>query len=478
MGYVHPEHPDLFVSYALADDQLDPVRQDQWVSKLVEALGTRLKERLQEVDIWQDRTDLPGHVSLSGTIDRDVGRSAVFLAILSPRYLTSDWTAREREVFQRIVAEKNGDLFRVFLVERFKIDLDRRPREFGDRRGYRFWTPRKKDSRPLEIERDRDDYGEQLDDLVRDLAGKLDELRRARHGAEAAMPTPRQPARDATPVYLAEVTDDLEKARDGVRRHLEQQGLLVLPEGVYPRDPIAFESAAKKDLGRSKVFAQLLSETPGKRSPDLPRGYLGLQQDLAEAAGKPIFQWRSGFDPAGVEDAEHRARLLRTTVLAEGIEVFKARVVRAAKAEDRPPEPPPDVFVFVNAEHSDRPLAKELSEALARLGIEHDLPTPADGALELSRKELETYLEFCDTYFVVYGQTRSDWVAKQLLESRRIAAKRETPFQVVGVYDGPPSGKPEVSLNLRNLKVINCREGFDEAKLRDYFDAMRPGGRA
>ena len=107
MGYVHPDRPDLFVSYAHADDQLDPVKKDQWVSKLVGALEIRLKERLSdEVDIWRDRTDLAGNAPLTDALDRDVGRSATLLVVLSHRYLGSEWTRREREVFQKVVADR------------------------------------------------------------------------------------------------------------------------------------------------------------------------------------------------------------------------------------------------------------------------------------------------------------------------------------------------------------------------------------
>jgi hypothetical protein len=66
-------------------------------------------------------------------------------------------------------------------------------------------------------------------------------------------------------IFLADVTDDLDLRRNEVRDYLEQAGFKVLPESWRPYDDLAaFEAAVDRDLAQCTLFAQLLSEVPGK----------------------------------------------------------------------------------------------------------------------------------------------------------------------------------------------------------------------
>jgi hypothetical protein len=285
-------------------------------------------------------------------------------------------------------------------------------------------------------------------------------------------------------LYHAEVTDDLKKRRESVKQYFTQAGLRVLPEGWYPRAVDSFREAAARDIGESKLFVQLLSELAGPRAPDLPTGYNGLQYALAQQAKKPIFQWRPELNVDEVEEEDHRQLLEGATVYAEGIEEFKARVVREAAGESQKPSdaarPPVDVFVFVNAEPADRTLAQAVSDSLNKFGIDHDLPL-WDGVSDQDfRKDLESKLLICDSMLLIYGAGNNPvWVRAQIDETRRARAKREKPFQVIGIYEGPPEPKPPLNVNLRNARLINCRTRHDEGVFNnDYIAALNGGGPA
>ena len=58
------------------------------------------------------------------------------------------------------------------------------------------------------------------------------------------------PPRTYKTAFLAEVTDDLEFRRLEVRRYLEQQGILVLPETSFPLGRAQFEAGLDADLDR------------------------------------------------------------------------------------------------------------------------------------------------------------------------------------------------------------------------------------
>jgi hypothetical protein len=93
--------------------------------------------------------------------------------------------------------------------------------------------------------------------------------------------------------FLAEVTDDLEFRRLGLRRYLEQQGALVLPEASLPLGSAQFDTALDADLARTRVLVQPLGPLPGKRPSDVPDGYGWLQYECARRRGLHVLQWRN-----------------------------------------------------------------------------------------------------------------------------------------------------------------------------------------
>jgi len=164
-----------------------------------------------------------------------------FIAILSPGYLASAWCRDEARLFTQHFA---GDLTgRVFVLEKARLDdAVTVPQGLKGLRGYRFWFV-DVDKQPRTFAMPMPQQGEiqyfrQVDDLARDIHRRL----RAMAGA----PLLQQPAgrpltgrgadgsNGASVAFLAEVTEDLELRRDEVRRYLEQQGVVVLPEGSLP----------------------------------------------------------------------------------------------------------------------------------------------------------------------------------------------------------------------------------------------------
>src|SRR5262249_21635786 len=93
MGYVHPDKPDIFLSYAHVDDEPDPAFPDRpgWVTTLVRVLEKRLAQKLGRVDsygLWRD-AQLAGHVELTPEILGRLRDAAVLLLVLSPACSTT-----------------------------------------------------------------------------------------------------------------------------------------------------------------------------------------------------------------------------------------------------------------------------------------------------------------------------------------------------------------------------------------------------
>lgn len=472
LGYEH----DVFVSYAHVDD--DPLEGAElgWVTTLIDNLEKMLARKLgrRVADIWKDYR-LAGNEPVTAAILENLSKSATVLVVLSPGFLESEWCRRETNSFLGFVKDKFRESSRLFVVECARLDENDRPTEFKDLKGYRFWfqPPGRMTPRVLGLPRpDPTDesgklYYDRLGDLSHELATELKQLKAGSKNQK------RLPSRT---IYLAEVTDDLDPFRDELGRYLEQSDVYCLPDRRYPRDdPEDYKRELHKDLAKSSLFVQLLSEFPGKlRPPELPRGYLGLQFDEAKSLGLPILRWRKKeLDLDSINDPLHRAMLGSETVQAVSIEEFK-RAVRDFKPPDAEPATPRlGALVFVDAEKNDLALAREICNVLEEHGGGYVLPLSTGEPSEI-RKDLEANLVECDALIILYGEASVAWVREQMMQCRKALAKRSTMLQALAIYMGPPTDKPPVDIKLPGveLRVLDCRAGFQRASLASFLDKL------
>lgn len=469
---------DVFVSYAHVDDVPSLGAETGWVTALIRGLKTSLAQQLGRSDgfsVWMDY-ELSRHSPITPEILAALEQSATLLIVLSPGYMASEWCQREKDGFLATARRRQDQGFKVFVVERMRLERDRWPPELADLRGYRFWVQDEEGRAPRTLgdpvpdPRDRR-FHDMLNDLAHDVAGELRKLAAASQTTATAAASP--PADDRMAVFLAEVTDDIDHLRNATRRHLQQAGLKVLPESWYPRDPARFRAAMERDLDVCRLFVQLLSHVAGKKTPDLPQGYPGLQHEIARATELPILQWRSReLDLSAIEDGDHCRRLAGPTVLAMGIEEFKQEVEeRALETAEAPPLEPIDAFVFVDVESADRPLARSVCQVLDHRQVGYALPLQSGQPAEI-RKDLRGNLLDCDALIVIYGTTPTIWVREQLQLLRKVLPRREQPLKALGVYEGPPSDKPPLDFKLPRMRILDCRDGRGEAELQEFLDSI------
>lgn len=478
---------DVFISYAHVDDRpfdvTGPGQSPGWVATLVRHLENYLAQEIGRAEgftVWKDKYNLHGNDTLTTEIATKLERTAVFIALLSPAYLASTWCRDEARFFtQHFASDLAG---RVFVIEKVPFDEGAVvPRELTGRRNYRFWylDEEKKPrtfAKPMS-QQDEIQYFRQVQDLARDIRSKLAPISRD--------PLVQQPAVQPLTgkgvsggglavVFLAEVTDDLEHQRLEVRRYLEQQGVLVLPETNFPLARTAFEAALDADLARSKVFVQLLGPMLGKRPPDVPDGYGWLQLECARLRGMRVLQWRSPELSLGrVEWARHRELLELETVHATSLETFKSAV--AAALVPPPPSAPPRAtgeqpLVFLNTEPRHGEIAAEIRDAIRdRAALVEPL---REGTAEEVRVDFEQNLVDCDAMVMVYADNAS-WTRTQLRAFRKQAPRRERPVRAIPVIDAPPQSKPELGFSLPEMVVINGRDGVGPEVLVQLSRALQ-----
>jgi hypothetical protein len=491
MGYVHPDKPDIFLSYAHVDDKPDAAlayHRPGWVTTLVRTLEGRLEKKLGRVDaydLWRD-AQLAGHQNVTPEIVGRVRAAAVLLLVLSPGYLASEWCLRELAAFHEEVRRKAARRS-VFVVEFDRVERDRWPSELAGLKGYRFWTedPDNGNTETLgyPIVRDQDvDYFKRIGDLCNDLTRELKVLKECESPAHASDSSPGRGTRAA--VYLAEVTEDLETRREAVSRHLDQAGFRVLPEAELPRDhPEAYRIAVDKDLAESVVFVQLLSEAPGRRFKGSAASYVAVQHERALATGRPVLQWRRRELVADAEEIpdDHRQRLGGATVVVTDLSEFKGLIVETVKGLTAPRLPSPDPersgdvdrLIFVNAEETDLEAARAIIHLFASHGV-GALPPVRGSAPDTIRAALKTRMLACDGMILVHG-TNPDWPVLQWTQFRKVKAERDSPIRAVGICDLPPPDRSISAadvLHIPSAYVIDCRDGLAEEKFAAFLKAL------
>ena len=459
---------DVFVSYAHLDNQGEPA----WVTNLVRRLESEVGPRLGSKDlrIWIDH-DLDGNHPLTPEIMQAIRRAATVLLIVSPSYIASEWCARERNAFLGVARDCVSE-GRVFIVHCREVDRQFQPPEFGDLKGFKFWT---QDSdaggvmRPLGLADQKEPaYFTAVINLADKLAQKLKEIRAARTaGAPSSAPA------EVEHVFLARSTDDMETREAELVGHLTQAGLRILPETWYREDnEQEFRTALQADLRRCSVFVQLLGRLPGRRARFAEgRRFPAIQHDIAREVGKPILQWRDlADDPATIEDEAHRALL--EGARAGGFEEFKRAVVEATRRKVQTAKPrAANVAVFVNADRGDLEIARKLSELLAQQGVECYWPI-AEGSPEQVRQDLEENLKACDGLVLIYGATEPSWVRDQLRQGRKILGQRDRPLAGLAICLGPPPEKLELAVALPELITLDGRDGVTPQMLLPFVERL------
>jgi hypothetical protein len=472
MAFVSDYDHDVFVSYAHLDNQ----GETAWVSTLVRHLETDLRQRLgtKELRIWIDET-LDGNRPLTPEIMRAIQHSATLLIVMSSGYLASEWCARERNAFLGLVRDCVA-AGRIFIVHCRETERTAIPSAFGDLIGFKFWTQDPEAggaTRPLGLADGKErGYLAGVVNLSDRLARTLQEIQAARKPEVRSAA-----AASAACVFLARSTDDLETREEELVGYLTQAGLRILPERWYPEaDEQAFRAAMQGDVHRCAVFVQLLSRSPGRRAGfSAGQRYPALQHDIARGCGTPILQWRDpGDDPAAITDETHRT--LVEGARACGFEEFKRAVVDAAcRKPELPRTRPPNVTVFVNADREDLEMARQLSELLARQGVECYWPL-LEGSPEKVRRDLEESLKECDGLVLIYGASEPSWVRDQLRQSRKILSQRQRALVALAIYLGPPEQKPELAIALPELMTLDGRVGVNVEALRLFVQRLTAQG--
>jgi hypothetical protein len=483
---------DLFISFAHADNERPQSAAQGWVTTLVSELEKVLRRKLggKGARIWRDG-ELAPNMPVTEELLRRVSASRTLLLALSPGYCLSEWCQRELATFAARAAT-SGQARNLFAIEIEPVGREEWPAALASLTPMRFWAPAGEPPVPRlhGFPQPRSDEAQYWDG-VNTLAHLIAERLRAAPGVSPVRPKPA--------VVLAEATDDLDDKHQAIAATLAQRSdVVVLPARAYPRDNATdFEAAVTSDLRDARLFVQLLGPHRGRLAPGSERSFVVMQAEAARRHRLQMLQWRPpelGLDV--IADPVYRSVLEGERVSTRGFEAFRRELLQALDLiVTPPPEPPPPrqvapalglppsadnalavdgLSLYLQATPEDRGAADEIADQLSNIGATVLLsPDPAPGqTFEQGLVAQEHALRQCHGVLLVYGRSPPLAIATAFQFARRIFGLRRTGVWCA-VLDLPPADKPRVPVRSPNLLSIECRQGFDPARLGGFFNALR-----
>jgi TIR domain len=502
-----PSAYDIFISYGQLDDQ-DPAGEVKgWVDLLVERLPRLVSNNLgYQPKIWRDERSLSGNALLTAAIEEGLAHSLLFVPILSPRYVQSEWCRRELETFCATppltgAAAHRSRIFKVIKSPLLFNLATKEPSQLRELIGYPFYEM--EGEMPVEfgheVQPSKDPrYWSALRRLAWDISNMLAALKdnvNKRVTGPLILPPSNGNSDSSKSVYLAESTSDLAQQRELVRDELRQRGYEVVPDKKLPlEEGKQTEAAIRSALERAVLSVHLIGARYGSTPEDDPRSVVRIQEELAaqHSADNSSFSrllWiPQGLMTPALEVTDQRQKdfvvelqnrvVAGTELLQTSVEDLKTHVLEKLNppAKSQAPSARRAKFkqVYLICEDRDRSLVKPIRDYLFDQKIE--VITWLDGEegrtlMDYHRKNLRE----CDAALVYFGNGDEPWVRKNLEDlEKAYGYGRENDWTASAVYVGAPANdrKDDFRTLLVPLVIRNYTT-FDPNDLRDFVNAVQ-----
>lgn len=494
---------DVFISYAHLDNAPFGGAVEPWVDCLHDRLKNRLTQLLgREARIWRDPR-LGGNQVFDATISEALEKTAIVVAVLTPRYILSDSCQREIDKFRRHAETRGGlaagNRHRVFQVVKTEVPMEKRL--FSELLGYEFYA---EDGggrmREFGYEqgpgKDRR-YWDKLEDLAWDIQETLLAVEQRFRSEPLANPgtgavaSPRvgSGASGGEILYLAETTSDLAAERDSLRREFEQHGYRILPRENLPRDRTAEEIAGL--VGGYLAEARLSIHLFGARQGFIPEGgtepIVRLQHELAMRSYGGGDTRRILWMPKGLEEApaaEEGQKRFLAGVLGDARALAGAELLRDTIEELKtyihhvlrpPPEPvvPANVApeslasVYLLFDRTDAEETELLQDYLFKQRYEVFPPLFEDSP-DQNQRYHDDVLKLCDALLIYYNRAGTSWLVKarsDLLRLRGLGRSKPPCVKAV-LING------EADFRTNEAWIIRQKGAFSPELLAPFISAL------
>ncbi len=515
MAYIPGYNFDIFISYAHLDNMKMPGQEQGWIELFYQSLNLKLAQRIGKMDavkIWWDNKKLDGTKLFDNTIEDGIRNSAIFISLLSPGYLQSEYCKKEMELFHAKSANEKtgtnvGDNARMIKVLLNNIPYTDLPEQFGRATGFPFYKSE-----------DKDDFGEPLHYADPAFAQQLKDLRDALvHIFElfvkeqnktpvvvvnTSLPNPliKSPdtPNDTTPkngltLYFGEVSDSLRTARKRTITELEKNGFSIITNIPPPEEAMAHEQKLKHVLPKADLAVHLLDQFPGREIEGTDTWYPKKQAELSLELSPFKLMWvPSDFDKDNIEeegysdflqtlekntDPENKFEFIRgnkselTKQIIDYTEVIKQSRVKKVSAEK--------ISVLLDTHFSDQQYAFTLGQAMLKNNMQPYI-NPQEDDPRKNINLLADRISLVSKLVFLYGQVAREWVLERMSAALQLIITNNYSIDDFYIYLAPPNKmNDDIKLNQRFLKinVVNNSSNPDlNAEMLDTFIKNMKGG--
>ena len=494
---------DVFISYAHIDNETIEEDQKGWITQLHRILQVRLAQLMgAEPRIWRDQK-LSGSDLYDQTIVEQFLDSKILVSVLSPRYVNSEWCARELDEFCTNAEQTDGlkvdDKSRVFKVVKTPVEVSEMPprvRELYDKLlGFEFYETEPESGRVIEY---NEVFGAEAKqryfEKVYDLAHSVYEVLKTMKLGSGPQPVPTNVGVSKT-IYLAEVSSDLYSERDQLRRDLIERGHKVLPEFSLPPLGPQVQEAMQKALPDCDLSIHLVGQRYGMIPEESDYSMAELQNRIAASFDKENFErliWLpKGSDPQDDKQKAFVDRLVESPdahrgaeVIVDTLENFKELVVEKLTPKPEPPKEDPAPAgdapapvpseggtnrIYLICDQGDEEAIEPLEDYLYDKGFEVSLPDFEGDEAEVSEVHRQNLVD-CDSVIVFYGSARNSWVDIKFRELMKATGYgRSGPIEHTAVFVAPPYDRRKERYRSQSATVIQQGEQFASTPALEEF---------
>lgn len=467
---------DVFISYAHIDNV--PLKKDEsgWITIFHRALESRLTQLMGEKPkIWRD-PKLQGNDEFAEEIVSKLHKAKILLAIISPRYLKSQWCMKELQGFIK-AAESSGGLHddnksRIFKIVKTYVPYEEHPDEIRGLLGFEFFHFDELDEKcrpyefmPKEGSRYYNEFWEKLDDVAWELHKFIKEI----DGPDNLQVNPPEKT-----IYLAETTSDLINEREKIQRSLKQQGYTIFPDRSLP---LLLKDGNVRDTVRDylkgcKLSIHLIGKQYGLIPEGEERSLIDLQNELAaeQCQNKQLSRliWLpSDLDKNKIDDRQEEfitalqdhapqdqeTDLLKNITLEDIKTIIQDKLEKINKPSPQPP-PPHLTRVYLVCDLEDMKSVKPLDDCLFNSGFEVILPTFEGDAPERSELHKEN-LSICDAMMIYYNHANEFWLNTKLNDLRKAPGYGRTrPMKDSTIFVTGKKTRHKEQLRTHEAKII------------------------
>ncbi len=491
MSYLPGFENDIFISYTHVDNQPLLAGEDGWITKFHYSLEKRLPQLLGEAaKIWRD-PKLKGNDYLSDTLQTQFPKTAILIAVLSPRYVKSEWCLREIEEFAKAAENSEGlkinNKSRCIKVVKTPLPREKQPSQLQGLLGYDFFEIEQATGKLREFRQDNppnkdQKYWDKFEDLAQEIQQFLEMMKSPVKNGE------KKEKKES--IYIAETTSDLTYERDKIKRELEQHGYKILPDIQLPLQAPILETTVRSYIKTCRLSVHLIGTNYGliPEEEAFKRSVVRVQFEVAaefstNANFTRIIWLPPGLKPKEPEQEKFIEYLRNDPQAQKGAEILETPLeelktiihekLRNGRQthEETPIKDGPTTIYFIH-DQSDKNFITPVKDYLFKKGYEV-ICSLFEGDETQLREDHQENLKQCDAVLIYYGSAKQNWLRFKQGDLRKAPGLgRSRPFLAKAIYVAPPALEEKESFKTHEAHVIKNFGEFDPAGLAEFLNEI------